>query len=307
MNPGFSMKKYLARLIPDSLKPALRNIYYLPFDAIDRLKFAKPGARMIPPRSMHFIGIGDFEGIGQEFKKYFIELADLQPNDRVLDVGCGIGRMAIPLTNYLSKEGEYWGFDIVKKGIEWCESRIATNFSNFHFQHSDVFNKHYNPDGNVRAQVYRFPFEDEWFDFVFLTSVFTHMLPPDVENYLGEISRVLKTGGKCLITFFLLNEEAENLVRSGRASLDFRHKMQPGCLTISEDDPESAIAYDEEFVVGLFDRFGLQIIPRIHYGSWCHRDSYLSYQDIMIATKTIRREEPIRAVLASSHAPGGGA
>ncbi|QQO57661.1 MAG: class I SAM-dependent methyltransferase [Thiohalocapsa sp. PB-PSB1] len=239
---------------------------------------------MIPPRSMIFVGDGDFEKIGEEFKKYFIELANLQSSDRVLDVGCGIGRMAIPLTNYLSRDGEYCGFDIGKNGIKWCQSRISPKFSNFYFQHSDVYNKHYNPNGKIQAQNYRFPFDDESFDFVFLTSVFTHMLPSDLENYLSEISRVLKHEGKCLITFFILNEESENLVRSGSSSLNFNHKMQ-GCMTISENDPERAIAYSEEFIFRLFKKYGLQISLPIHYGSWCKRDTFLTYQDLVIAAK----------------------
>ncbi len=239
---------------------------------------------MIPPRSMIFIGDGDFENIGQEFKSYFIELAHLQPSDRVLDVGCGIGRMAIPLTTYLSKEGEYWGFDIVKKGIEWCQNRISPKFSNFHFQHSDLFNKLYNPNGKVQARNFQFPFDDESFDFVFLTSVFTHMFPLDLENYLSEISRVLKPEGKCLITFFILNEESENLVRSGSSTLKFLYKIE-GCMTIDENVPEAAIAYREEFVLGLFKKYGLKIAQPIHYGSWCKRDTFLTYQDLIIATK----------------------
>lgn len=105
-----------------------------------------------------------------------------------------------------------------------------SEIQHFHFQHSNVYNKYYNPHGKVRAQDFQFPFDDESLDFVFLTSVFTHMLPSDLENYLSEISRVLKTGGKCLITFFILNEESESLVRSGRSTLDFRYKIE-GCLT----------------------------------------------------------------------------
>ena len=239
---------------------------------------------MIPPKSMIFVGGGNFKKIGEEFKSYFIELANLQPSDHVLDVGCGIGRMAIPLTNYLSKEGGYWGFDIVKKGIEWCQSRISPKFNNFHFQHSDVYNKHYNPKGNIQAQNFQFYFDDEFFDFVFLTSVFTHLLPSDLENYLSEISRVLKPGGKCLITFFLLNEESETLISLGRSTLDFSHKMQ-GFKTTNEKDPEAAIAYDEKSIIRLFEKHKLRIIQPIHYGSWCKRDNFLSYQDIIVGVK----------------------
>lgn len=275
------MKKYLVKFIHNFVKPTLKKIYYFPIDLIDRFKRRNS---LIPPKSMIFVGDGDFEKIGQEFKGYFIELANIQPNDRVLDVGCGIGRMAVPLTDYLSHEGEYWGFDIVKKGIEWSQRRISSKFEKFHFQHIDVYNKNYNPTGKIQAKDFQFPFKDNDFDFVFLTSVFTHMLPLDLENYLSEISRVLKQGGRCLITFFLLNEESENLIRSGRSTLDFKYKFER-CLTIDCNNPESAIAYNEDFVKGLFGNYNLKIIEPIHYGSWCKRDTFLSYQDILVATK----------------------
>jgi ubiquinone/menaquinone biosynthesis C-methylase UbiE len=276
------MKKHLARLIPNFLKPTLKKIYYFSIDIIDRLKGRDS---MIPPKRMIFVGDGDFEQIGQDFKDYFIELANLQPKNRVLDVGCGIGRMAIPLTNYLSKEGEYWGFDIVKEGINWCQSRISSKFQNFHFQHCDIYSKCYNPNGKVRALDFQFPFKDDSFDFVFLTSVFTHMLPKDLENYLSEISRVLKQGGRCFITFFLLNEESTNLIHAGRSTLNFKYKIE-GCLTVDDKKPESAIAYNEDFIKGLFGNYKLKIIQPIHYGWWCKRDTFLnSYQDIIVAVK----------------------
>lgn len=271
------MKKHLLRLIP----PVLKTFYFFLVDVIDRLK---GNDSMIPPKSMIFVGAGDFERVGQEFKNHFIHLGKLQTNDRVLDVGCGIGRMAVPLTDYLSEEGEYWGFDIVKRGINWCQSRISPKFSNFHFQHSDVYNKHYNPSGKVQARDFQFPFNDEFFDFVFLTSVFTHMLPADLENYLSEISRVLKPGGRCMITFFITNEESEALVRSGRSDLNFIYKIQD-CLSIDENDPEAAIAYREEFIIELFKKYRLKIVEPIHYGFWCKRSTFLTYQDLVIATK----------------------
>jgi SAM-dependent methyltransferase len=192
--------------------------------------------------------------------------------------------MAVPLTNYLSGNVGYWGFDIVKDGIEWCQKHISSRFTGFHFQHLDVFNKNYNPGGRIRARDLRFPYPDDSFDFVFLTSVFTHMIPPDLENYVAEISRVLKTGGRCLTTFFLLNDESQDLIRSGRSSLDFRYKTE-GCLTIDINNPESAIAYNEEVVVGLLGKHGLKITQPIHYGSWCKRGRFLSFQDILVATK----------------------
>ena len=271
----------MLRIIPSSLKSILKKIYYIPVDIVDM--FTKRDG-MIPPRSMIFIGSGDFIKIGEGFKQHFIDLGNLQPNDCVLDVGCGIGRMAIPLTNYLSKEGEYWGFDIVKAGIEWCQKRISPNFNNFHFLHSDVYNKYYNPNGKIQAQNYQFPFANEFFDFVFLTSVFTHMLPLDMENYMSEISRVLKVGGKCMITFFILNEASTNLIHLGNSMLDFRYKMD-GFLTTDRNTPEDAVAFDEDFVKNLFEKHGLTIIQPILYGSWSGRKNFFTYQDIIIANK----------------------
>jgi SAM-dependent methyltransferase len=275
------VKKSLEPLVPNPLKPTLRNIDHFLAGIIDRFK---SGDSMTPPESMIFIGHGDFEQIGEEFKQHFTELANLQPDERVLDVGCGIGRMAVPLTGYLSEKGGYWGFDIVKDGIEWCQRHITPKFGNFHFQHSNIYNKLYNQNGKVQARDYRFPFENGFFDFVFLTSVFTHMLPSDVENYTSEISRVLRTGGRCLITFFILNEESRNLIRSGSSTLDFKYQIE-GCLTTSESVSEDAIAYDEELVKKLFENHGLVIRRPIHYGSWCKRENFLTYQDLIIAEK----------------------
>ena len=275
------MKRRLARILPKFLKTSLKRVYYFPREILDERR--KRDA-MIPPRRLIFIGDGDFKQIGAEFKKQFIELGNLQPSDHVLDVGCGLGRMAVPLTSYLSKKGEYWGFDIVKKGIAWCQRNISAKYDNFHFLHSDVYNKQYNPKGKIRARDFKFPFEDQFFDFVFLTSVFTHMLPADVENYMGEISRVLKTGGKCMITFFLLNDESTALIHSGISSLDFRYEIN-GYLTTDRSTPEDAIAYNEKFVKSLFDKRGLTIIQPIHYGSWCNRQNFLGYQDLIVAEK----------------------
>jgi SAM-dependent methyltransferase len=280
------MKQRIRRAIPKPLKALLKRFYYTPVNLLEMLT-KRDG--MIPPRSMIFVGGGDFIKIGEGFKRHLIELGRLQPHERVLDIGCGIGRMAVPLTNYLSEEGEYWGFDIVKKGIDWCQQRISPKFKNFRFVHSDIYNKHYNPNGTIRAQGYRFPFENEFFDFVFLTSVFTHMLRPDIENYMSEISRVLKTGGRCLITFFILNEEALKLIHAGKSRFDFSYDLG-GCFSNEIDTPEDAIAYEEKVVKRLFHKNGLVITPSIYYGSWSGRKTFLTFQDLVVAEKDGSRE-----------------
>lgn len=98
--------------------------------------------------------------------------------------------MAAPLAAYLSKEGSYEGLDIVVQAVRWCSENITPRYPNFRFVHADIYNKSYNPEGKITAHQYAFPYGEASFDFVFLTSVFTHMLPADVENYLHQVSRV---------------------------------------------------------------------------------------------------------------------
>jgi SAM-dependent methyltransferase len=237
-----------------------------------------------PMRMAFFVGVGDYKKIGEEFLRYFIELGSLKPTENVLDVGSSIGRMAAPLTKYLDEGGSYEGFDIVKEGVDWCKRKIAHRYPNFHFQLAEVFNKNYNPDGKYRAVEYRFPYKNESFDFVFLTSVFTHMLAHDIENYVSEIVRVLRKDGKCLITFFLLNKESLKLIETKKSTLDLKFVFDE-YRTIDKDTPEAAIAYDEQFIRGLYGKYGLNIKEPTYYGSWSGRKEFLSYQDIIVATR----------------------
>ena len=47
---------------------------------------------------------------------------------KILDMGCGCGRMAIPFSAYLSEKGKYIGFDVWSDGIEWCNENIRNDF-----------------------------------------------------------------------------------------------------------------------------------------------------------------------------------
>lgn len=239
---------------------------------------------LIPPYTLHGIGNGDYIKTGEEFFNHFVSIAEIQPNERILEVGCGTGRMARPLTKYL-KDGHYDGMDIVSPSINWCSKAYTGNHPNFHFHFSDIYNKEYNPSGKVKASEYRFPFEDSSFDFVFLTSVFTHMFPPDVENYISEISRVLKKDGRCFITYFLLNTESLGNIKDNRSSFNFEYELE-GCRTSNKETPEAAIAYDENKIRELYNKYKLDIAEPIKYGTWCGKSDGLSYQDIVFAKKT---------------------
>ena len=137
----------------------------------------------------------------------------------------------------------------MRPGTEWCQQAITPRYPNFHFHAADLYNRHYNPTGRVSASEYRFPFGDRSFDFVVLTSVFTHLLPPARDNYFSEIARVLRPAGRCLATFFLLDAAALQRVHAGRDAVGFRFQG-PGYWTNNQRIPEAAIAYEEANVPG---------------------------------------------------------
>lgn len=259
----------------------VRHNYYA------RTMFGRHAAMIPPLELMHDgpVGYNEFRDNAHEFFKYYVELCGLKPNESVLDIGSGIGRKTFLLTDYLSREGRYEGLDIVKAGVDWCTDRITRKYPHFKFQLIDIYNETYNPQGKYKASEYKLPFDDETFDLVLLGSVFTHMLPEDTENYLSEIARVTKRGGRSLISFFLLDETSIGLIEAGKSSINLAVKIGP-CRVADANAPELAIGYEEGWVVALYRKYGLEIRQPIQYGNWCGREKFLSYQDLVLASKT---------------------
>lgn len=237
---------------------------------------------------------------GEDYFRFFKQFCNLQPNDKVLDVGCGIGRMAVPLTKFLT-EGEYYGFDVMPYAIKWARKEISSRYPNFHFKLVDVYNKEYNPKGKIHTTSFKFPFPDENFTFVFLTSVFTHMQKASVEHYFSEIARVLKKGGRTLITWFLLNQESLQLIKAGRdipvwsshlpvkarkhaPKTTMNIRVTPISYTINRKTPEKALGYHERYIKELYQKNMFEITG-IYYGSWAGRKKFLHIQDVVTAVK----------------------
>lgn len=261
------------------LKATARRLRWGPSDLLRRRR----SGPLVPPRSLSFVGAGDFVATGHQFRGYFAELGGLRPGHRVLDVGCGVGRMALPLVDYLDG-GSYAGFDNGREMVRWCQRNISPLHPNFEFVWAPVYNAKYNPFGQLSAAEYRFPYEDGSFDFAFATSVFTHLLRDDADHYLAEVSRVLRPGGTCLLTWFLLTPEAERELAAGNAMLPFRHPVDGG-LTTDPRCPEEAIAYREELVVERLHAVGLTVRQPVHRGLWAQAPDGLTLQDVVVAQR----------------------
>jgi ubiquinone/menaquinone biosynthesis C-methylase UbiE len=274
------LKRKLYYAFPPSWRLWLRKMYYSPSDFYDLLS-GKRGI-LTPPRGLIFVGAGEFRKTGEDLMNQVIKTCNLRPDARILDVGCGIGRLAVPLTGYLDPVGSYEGFDVVKQGIRWCNKKIHSRFPNFRFLHVDLKNDLYNLDTKNEARYFRFPYKDHEFDQVILTSVFTHMLPEDLDNYLEQIRRVMKPGGKCFVTFFLLNEEIRQSLEKP-SQIRFPHSFGNYSL-MDMKVKEANVAYDEEWLIKeVFPSKNL-FPEAIHYGWWSGRkkDVSIGFQDVMI-------------------------
>jgi hypothetical protein len=90
----------------------------------------------------------------------------------------------------------------------------------------------------------------------------------------------LKPDGKCVATFFLLNEESTKAVADG---VLFRYPLE-GCWTTNPQIPESVVAYKETTMAKMLEKNDLKL-ESSHYGNWCGRANYLSYQDLLVLAK----------------------
>lgn len=262
---------------PVSARYAIRRIIYLPQDIFRNRR------SLIPPKGMMFTGSGGYESIGKQFFGYFLKFGDITPDSKILDIGSGIGRMAVPFTAYLSRKGRYEGFDIVKLGVDWCSKNITSKYPNFNFKLIPLKNDLYNLDTQESASQLVFPYEDNTFDFAFLSSVFTHMMPEDVENYIAQIYRVLKPGKKCFATFFVLDEVSENAMDSGAKQFPFAYGNY---ALMDKSVKEANIAFQKEYLIDLLKANNFEITNFVR-GNWSgvEADIYDQHQDIIIFKK----------------------
>jgi SAM-dependent methyltransferase len=275
--------KVLRWSLPFWLTLRARQLGYLPLELCDRLRGHTQPPR--PPRWLrHLVGDGDFEAVGRRFLYHCRDLTRLQAGAAVLDIGCGVGRLALPLTQHLGPEGSYRGFDLIRPAIRWCRRTITPHFPNFRFDHADVHHPLYNATGRDPGRGFTFPYPEGTFDLAVAFSVFTHLLPEEVQRYLGEIRRVLKPGGRSLVTFFLLNEESLARMTAPGSRFHFAHE-QGGCWTTKPGKPEAALAYRESDVRDWVRQAGLGMGQTIYYGSWCGRSNARDGQDLLVLGK----------------------
>ena len=117
------------------------------------------------------------------FKNKLIEIVDIGPGDKVLDIGCGTGTLAIR-TKMVEPDANITGIDGDPEVLELAKRKARDENLEIGFDQGLSFS---------------LPYQDDHFDRC-LSSLFFHHLT--IENKLitfREIYRVLKTGGQCHI------------------------------------------------------------------------------------------------------------
>ncbi len=236
-----------------------------------------------PPADSVFVGDGDFQAIGAEFLRHFVTLGGLRRSHRVLDVGSGIGRMAVPLTQYLHPDrGCYEGFDPVLEGVVWCATTITPAYPRFRFQKLDVAHPLYNPGGMVPGATLTLPYGAASFDFALMVSVATHLPADELTTYVREIARTLAPSGKLFLTAFVLDAAA--IRAEGRdARLGFAREGDGPCWFANPQAPLAAVGFDDGFIDDVLRAAGFDIALK-SLGHW-RGGPAAHYQDIFVAVK----------------------
>src|ERR1700728_206772 len=212
----------------------------------------------------------------------------VQAGQSVLEIGCGVGRDAIPLLQVLGPEGSYVGVDIIGPSIGWCQANITPRYPNAAFHHLDIRSTFYNPSGQVSLSETRFPIEDGSVDLIILQSVFTHMFEDDIVHYLSELRRVLRPNGSVFASFFILDHESLALTATRGDALTFQHRWGSGCRISDGQNPEEAVGYTPKALDRMLRRSGMQLDQPLHHGWWSGRQDALDGQDIAILKRSLR-------------------
>jgi len=226
----------------------------------------------IPEHLIALTGAGShtFENIGRAHITHFKKFVGLSPDMAILDMGCGVGRDAFQLFDFLSPRGDYIGIDVTRDSIEWCRRNITPCHPNYVFVQFDAFSELYNPFGRQTSMDFTIPVPRGSIDRIVLTSVFTHMLEDEVLHYMREFHRVLKPDGLVYANFFLYSDQILEAARtSARTSwaTEFKHQGN-GMYGADPNHPRGAVAYSDEAMRRMIDASGLKLKRPYVKGWW---------------------------------------
>lgn len=124
---------------------------------------------------------GDFELVGN-IELDLLRKCGLTERHSIIDIGCGSGRLAIPLGKHMPGV-TYLGTDVIQSLLDYAKTLTPP-----HFRY-------------VLHKAVGIPADDSSADFVVAFSVFTHLFYEQSFGYLTDAVRVLKPGGTIVFSF----------------------------------------------------------------------------------------------------------
>lgn len=128
---------------------------------------------------------------------------------RIVDLGCGHGKMAPVSVFFTEPDGEYLGIDIQESYIEYCKRKYA-KVPRVRFHLSGDWNPFYPTKQGISGgkQTYGgdWPIAAESVDILIAISLFTHLQEADALGYMNKIHSILKSGGLAIFTCHIVEE-----------------------------------------------------------------------------------------------------
>jgi SAM-dependent methyltransferase len=129
---------------------------------------------------------------------------------KIVDFGCGHGKLAPVSVFFTHPEGEYLGIDIQESYINYCRRKYV-QLPRVRFHVSKDYNPLYSPPQQRAAAGSKsygvdWPVSAESIDVVIAISVFTHLREADAFGYINKIHDILKPGALAILTCHIVEE-----------------------------------------------------------------------------------------------------
>jgi len=159
------------------------------------------------------VGHGDFDLIGRA-QLALVQMEGLQPEHTLVDLGCGVGRLAVHVIPTLVG-GAYIGIDISETMLKRAKARIAQAVPNPPCR--VTWRKQTTPELNL---------PENSVDMICAISVFTHMEPEDSYRYLKAALTAVKPGGRFIFSCTPLTTAIGKEIFLNSAKLDLKNRWK---------------------------------------------------------------------------------